>query len=83
MKIVDDFRQILLGLILTGHIGEFDAVGGFDIYLGVALAHVEHHGVGPPPIFCMSFLDIHCPRPIKITRGRIKVSSRFISGDIC
>ena len=46
MEIVDDFRQILLGLILTGHIGEFDAVGGFDIHLGVALAHVEHHGVG-------------------------------------
>ena len=83
MEVVHDLRQVLLGLVLTGHIGEFDAVGGLDIDLGVALAHAERSWSCVPPIFCMSFLDIYCPRPIKITIGRIKVSSRFISGDIC
>ena len=46
MQVVHDLRQVFLGLVLTGHVGKFNAVGGFDVNLGVAFAHVEHHGVG-------------------------------------
>ena len=46
MEIVDDFRQIFLCLILTGNVRELDAVGGLDVDLCVALAHVKHHGIG-------------------------------------
>ena len=37
---VDDLRQRLLGLVLTGHVLEGDAGGFFHIDLGVGLAHV-------------------------------------------
>ena len=45
MQVLDDFCQALLGLILTGHIGELDALGGFYIDFCVALSQAEHHGV--------------------------------------
>ena len=45
MEVVDHLLQILLGLVLTGHIVKLDALGRFDVDLGVGAAHVEHHGV--------------------------------------
>ena len=45
MEVVDHLLQILLGLILSGHIVKLDALGGLDVDLGVGLAHIEHHGV--------------------------------------
>ena len=45
MEVVDHLLQILLGLVLTGHVGKADAaVRGLDVDLGVGLAHAEHHG---------------------------------------
>ena len=59
MQVIDDLLQVLLGLVLTGHIGKVDALGGLDVDLGIGFAHAaEHHRVGPPPIFSMSFLFI-------------------------
>ena len=40
MQIVHDLGEVFLCLVLARHVVKFDAVGG----LGVALAHVEHHG---------------------------------------
>ena len=45
MEVVDDLGQVLLGLVLTGHVVKLDALGGLDIDLGVGLAQVEHQGV--------------------------------------
>ena len=45
MEVVHNFGKTLFGLVLTGHIGEFDALGGLYIYLGIALSHAEGHGV--------------------------------------
>ena len=45
VQVVHDLGKVLLGLVLAGHVGELDAVGGLHVDLGVALAHVEHHGV--------------------------------------
>ena len=47
VQVVDDLGQVFLGLILTGDIGEFDALGGLDIDLRVRAAEPEHHGVRP------------------------------------
>ena len=44
MEVLHDLLEIVLGLVLSGHVGEFDALGGLDIDLGVGLA--EGHGVG-------------------------------------
>ena len=51
MQIVNDLGKIFLCLVLTRNIREFDAVRGLDIHLGVALAHVEHHGVSAAGFF--------------------------------
>ena len=42
MEKVDDFHQRLLGLVLTGHVGEGNAGGFFHVDLGVGLAHAAH-----------------------------------------
>ena len=47
MQVVDDLGQVLLGLVLTGDVGELDALGGLDIDLCVRAAEPEHHGVRP------------------------------------
>ena len=44
MEVIHDLLQVLLGLVLAGHVGEFDALRGLDIHLGVGFA--EGHGVG-------------------------------------
>ena len=45
MKEIYNFRQKLLGFILTGNIRKADAVGGLHIDLGIGFAHAaEHHG---------------------------------------
>ena len=45
MEVVDDLLQVLLGLVLSGHICKADAVGGLHIDLGVGLAcAAKHHG---------------------------------------
>ena len=46
MEIVDDLLQVLLGLILAGHVGKVDALGGLHIDLGVGFPRAEHHGAG-------------------------------------
>ena len=46
MEIVHDLLQVLLGLILAGHVGEVDALGGLHIDLGVGFSCAEHHGPG-------------------------------------
>ena len=35
-----------------------------------------------PPALFMSFLLMNCPRPMKITMGKIHESSMVVSGDI-
>ena len=45
VEVVYDLLKVLLGLVLTGHIGKADALGGLDVDLGIGLAHAEHHGV--------------------------------------
>ena len=45
MEVLHDFLQVVLGLVLSSHIGEFDALGGLDIDLGVGFS--KHHGIGP------------------------------------
>ena len=45
VQILDDLRQVLLGLVLSGHVGELDALGRFDVDTGLALPHAEHHRV--------------------------------------
>ena len=45
MKEFHNLRQVLLGLILTGHIRKPDSLGGVYIDSGIALAHAEHHGI--------------------------------------
>ena len=47
VQIINDLRKVLLGLVLTRHIGKTDAVGGWNVDLGVALSHAEGHGVRP------------------------------------
>ena len=51
MQIVHNLGQVFLGLVLSGHVREFDAIGGLDIDLGAALSGAEHHGVGASGIF--------------------------------
>ena len=46
MEIVHDLLQVLLGLILAGHVGKVDALGGLHIDLGIGLPGAEHHGAG-------------------------------------
>ena len=46
MQVLHNLGQALLGFVLARHIGEFDALGGFHIDLGIALAQTEHHGIG-------------------------------------
>ena len=47
MEVVDDLLQVLLGLVLSGHICKADAMGGLHIDLGVGLAcAAKHHGTG-------------------------------------
>ena len=47
MEVVDDLLQVLLGLVLSGHICKADAMGGLHIDLGVGFAHAaKHHGTG-------------------------------------
>ena len=41
MQIVDDLLQILLGLILTCHIGKLDALCRLDVNLGIGLSHAK------------------------------------------
>ena len=45
VKIFHDLCEIFLGLIFSCHVVKPDPFGGFDVDLGVALAHTEHHGV--------------------------------------
>jgi len=47
VQVVDDLGQVFLGLVLTGDVGELDALGGLDIDLRVRAAEPEHHGVRP------------------------------------
>ena len=47
MQVLHNLGQALLGFVLARYIGEFDALGGFHIDLGIALAQTEHHGIGP------------------------------------
>ena len=47
VQVVDDLGQVFLGLVLTGDIGEFDALGRLDVDLRVRAAEPEHHGVRP------------------------------------
>ena len=44
MEVLHDLLQIVLGLILAGHVGELDALGGLHVHLGAGLA--KRHGVG-------------------------------------
>ena len=47
MQVIDDFLKIVLGFVLTCHIGKADpSVGGGDIDLGAAVAQAKHHGIG-------------------------------------
>ena len=47
VEVVDDLLQVLLGLVLSGHICKADAVGGLHIDLGVGFAcAAKHHGSG-------------------------------------
>ena len=46
VEVVHDLRQVLLGLVLPSHVGEFDAIGGFHVHLGIGVLAAEHHGVG-------------------------------------
>ena len=43
MQILDDFRQILLGLIFARDIRKLNAVRRFDIDLGVGFSHAKDH----------------------------------------
>ena len=45
MEVVHDLGQVLLGLVLAGHVGKADAVRGLDVDPGVGLAHPEGHAV--------------------------------------
>ena len=48
MQVIDDFLKIVLGFILTCHIGKADpSIGRGNIDLGIAVAQTEHHGIGP------------------------------------
>ena len=47
VQVVDDLGQVFLGLVLTGDVGELDALGGLDVDLRVRAAEPEHHGVRP------------------------------------
>ena len=46
MQIFYDLLQVFLGFLFSGHVRETDSLRGFDIHLGVAPAHAEHHGIG-------------------------------------
>ena len=46
MEVIHNFRQTFLGLVHALHIGKADAIGGFDIDLGIGFAHIEGHGIG-------------------------------------
>ena len=45
MEVVHDLGQVLLGLVLAGHVRKADAVRGLDVDAGVGLAHPEGHAV--------------------------------------
>ena len=63
VEIVDDLLQVLLGLVLTGHIREVDALGGLDVDLGVGSAHAaKHHGVGAAHLIHELFVHIVAQR---------------------
>ena len=47
MQILHDLHEIFLGLLLAGDVRKTDSFRRFDIDLGVALAHAEHHRGGP------------------------------------
>ena len=51
MQIFYNLRQIFFCLVLTCHIRKHDAVRRFHIDLGIALSHVEHHGIGSAALF--------------------------------
>ena len=51
MEVVDDLGEIFLGLVLPGDIGKLDALGRFDIDLGIGFPHVEHHGIAAAHLF--------------------------------
>ena len=44
MQIIHDLGKAFLSLIHALHIREVDAVGGFNIDLGIAFSHIEGHG---------------------------------------
>ena len=43
MEVVYQFGEHLFGFVLAGHVCEFDACFGLDVYLGVAFS--EGHGI--------------------------------------
>ena len=45
MQIIDYLGEVFLCLILACHVCKFNALGGFNVYSCIGLAHVEHHGV--------------------------------------
>ena len=46
-RLIHNFGEALLGLILTGHIAEMNALRRGDIHLRIALSHAERHGIRP------------------------------------
>ena len=63
MQIVNDLLQVLLGLVLTGHIREVDALGGLDVDLGVGFSNAaKHHGVGAAHLIHELFIHIVAQR---------------------
>ena len=63
VQVVNDLLQVLLGLVLTGHIREVDALGGLDVDLGVGFSHAaKHHGVGAAHLIHELFVHIVAQR---------------------
>ncbi len=58
MQVIDDLLQILLGLILPGHIGKANALGGLDIDLGTGPSGTEHQGVLAPGLLHELFAHV-------------------------
>ena len=50
VQVIDDFGEVLLRLILTGHILEVDALRGRHVDLGLIAAHAEEHAVATAPL---------------------------------
>ena len=44
VQVLHDLHQVFLGFLFPRDIAEADALGRFDVDLGVAPAHAEHHG---------------------------------------